>query len=87
MHYKNEIIVIIKQVKDVFKKYTAIFVISTEGVIGWELCGKRGIDSVRLYKFIETNITNKYKNKLIILDNASSHRLVNNDNNLLYSCP
>ena len=54
---------------------------------------KGGIDSDRLYKFIETNITNKYKNKLIILDNASSHRnetiktLVNKDNKLLYSIP
>ncbi len=29
---------------------------------------KGGIDSDRLYKFIETYITNKYKNKLLILD-------------------
>ena len=48
---------------------------------------------MRLYKFIETNVTNKYKNKLIILDNTSSHRneiiktLVNKDNKLLYSVP
>ena len=81
------------QSQDVFKKYTAIFAISTTSVIGWELYEKWGIDSDRLYKFIETNITNKYKNKLIILDNASSHRnetiktLVNKDNKLLYSCP
>jgi transposase len=61
------------QSKDVFKKYTAIFAISTSGVIGWDMYEKGGIDSDRLYKFIETNITNKYKNKLIILDNASSH--------------
>ena len=35
---------------------------------------KGGIDSDRLYEFLEKNITKKYKNKLIILDNASSHR-------------
>jgi len=80
------------QSQDVFKKYTAIFAISTTGVIGWEMYEKGGIDSDRLYKFIENNITNKYKNKLIILDNASSHRnetiktLVNKDNQILYSC-
>ena len=81
------------QSQDVFKKYTAIFAISTTGIIGWEMYEKGGIDSNRLYKFIETNITNKYKNKLIILDNASSHRneiiktLVNKDNKILYSVP
>ena len=95
-HCYNEIgkrCVIKTQSQDVFKKYTAIFAISTTGVIGWEIYEKGGIDSDRLYKFIETNITNKYKNKLIILDNASSHRneiiktLVNKDNKILYSCP
>ena len=39
------------------------------------------------------NITNKLRNKLIILDNASSHRnekikaLVNKHNNILYAVP
>jgi hypothetical protein len=48
------------------------------------------IDSDRLYEFLEKNITKKYKNKLIILDNASSHRnekikeLLNKHNILLY---
>lgn len=42
---------------------------------------------------LETHITNKYKNKLIILDNASSHRnerikeLVNKHNKILYAVP
>ena len=41
--------------------------------------------------FLEQNITNKLRDKLIILDNASSHRnekikaLVNNHNNILYA--
>jgi hypothetical protein len=34
---------------------------------------KCGIDSDRLYEFFEKYITKKYKNKLIFLDNASSH--------------
>jgi len=43
--------------------------------------------------FLEKFITKKYKNKLIILDNASSHRnekikeLINKNNKLLYSIP
>jgi len=54
---------------------------------------KSGINSERLKKFLEDNITSKYKNKLIILDNASSHRneiikdLINKDNKLLHSVP
>jgi hypothetical protein len=42
------------------------------------LCGiymkKSGINADRMGDFLEANIINKFKNKLIILDNASSHR-------------
>ena len=80
------------QSQEVFKKYTGIFAISTKGVLGWDLYEKSGINADRLYEFLETHITNKYKNKLIILDKAS-HRndkikeLVNKNNKLLYSVP
>jgi hypothetical protein len=53
---------------------------------------KSGINTDRLYVFLKTHITSKY-NKLIILDNASSHRsdkikeLVNKNNKILYSVP
>ena len=85
--------VITTQSQEVFKKYTAIFAISYKGVLGWALYEKSGIDSIRLKKFLEDNITSKYKNKAIILDNASAHRneiirnLVNKDNKLIYSVP
>jgi transposase len=85
--------VIKTQSQEVFKKYTGIFAISYSGVLGWELYEKGGIDSDRLYEFLEKYITKKYKNKLIILDNASSHRnekikeLLNKHNKLLYSVP
>jgi len=84
--------VIKTQSQEVFKKYTAIFAICHKGVLGWTLYEKGGMDSNRLKTFLEDNITSKYKNKLIILDNASSHRnemiknLINKDNYLLYSC-
>jgi len=95
-HCYNEIgkrCVIKTQSQEVFKKYTGIFAVSTKGVLGWELYEKSGINTDRLYEFLETHITNKYKNKLIILDNASSHRnerikeLVNKHNKILYAVP
>ena len=95
-HCYNELgkrCVIKTQSQEVFKKYTGIFAISTNGVLGWDLYEKSGINTDRLYEFLETHITNKYKNKLIILDNASSHRsdkikeLVNKNNKILYSVP
>ena len=95
-HCYNEIgkrCVIKTQSQEVFKKYTGIFAISTKGVLGWDLYEKSGINTDRLYEFLETHITSKYNNKLIILDNASSHRsdkikeLVNKNNKLLYAVP
>jgi transposase len=79
--------------QEVFKKYTGIFAISTTGVIGYEIYDKGGIDSNRLVDFLNKYITTKYSNKLIILDNASSHRNQNvkheitANNNLLYAVP
>ena len=93
MLIKGKRCVIKTQSQEVFKKYTGIFAISTKGVLGWELYEKSGINADRLYEFLETHITSKYKNKLIILDNASSHRndkikeLVNKNNKLLYAVP
>ena len=85
--------VIKTQSQEVFKKYTGIFAISINGVIGIELYEKGGIDSEKLTAFLEKFIINKYKNKVIILDNASSHRnekikqLINKNNKILYSVP
>jgi len=82
-HCYNEIgkrCVIKTHSQEVFKKYTCIFAINNKVVIGWKLYRKK-------------YITRKYKNKLIILDNASSHRnekikkLINKKNVLLYSIP
>ena len=85
--------VIKTQSQEVFKKYTGVFAISTKGVLGWDLYEKGGINTDRLVEFLETHITNKYKNKLIILDNASSHRnerikeLIGKNNTILYAVP
>ena len=79
--------------QEVFKKYTGIFAISTNGVIGYEIYEKGGINSERLVEFLKKFVLKKYKNKVIILDNASSHRnkkvkdLIQEKNKLLYSVP
>ena len=90
---KGKRCVIKTQSQEVFKKYTGIFAISVNGVVGWDLYEKSGINADRMVEFIEKNITGKYKNKIIIIDNASSHRnskvkeVINKDNNLLYAVP
>jgi transposase len=90
---KGKRCVIKTQAQEVFKKYTGIFAISVNGVIHWDLYEKGGINTNRLIDFLEHNITSKLRNKLIILDNASSHRnerikaLVNKHNNILYAVP
>ena len=83
--------VIKTQYQDVFNKYIGVFAISVNGVEGWELYEKNGINTDRLIDFLEKNITTKYKDKVIILDNTPAHKnerikeFVNKHNKLLYS--
>ena len=58
---------------EIFKKYTLIVAINNNKTIKWELYQKGGIDTERLIEFLKELLKNT-KNKLIILDNASSHR-------------
>ena len=90
---KGKRCVIKTQSQEVFKKYTGVFAISFDGMVGWDLYEKSGINADRMVEFIQTHISGKYKNKLIILDNASSHRnpkvkeIINKENHLLYAVP
>lgn len=85
--------VIKTQSQEVFKKYTGIFSISVNGVVGWDLYEKSGINADRMVEFLEKHIIRTFKNKIIILDNASSHRnlkvkeIINQHNHLLYAVP
>ena len=85
--------VIKTQSQYVFKKYTGVFAISVNGVEGWDLYEKGGMTTDRMVEFLEKFVTGKYKNKVVILDNASVHKndtiraLVNKHNKLLYSVP
>ena len=90
---KGKRCVIKTQSQEVFKKYTGIFAISVNGVVGWDLYEKSGINTDRMVEFLEKHITTQFKNKLIIMDNASSHRnprvkdAITQHNHLLYAVP
>lgn len=58
---------------EIFKKYTLIVAINNNKTVKCELYKKGGIDTERLIEFLKELLKNT-KNKLIILDNASSHR-------------
>jgi len=60
---KGKRCVIKTQSQEVFKKYTGIFAISVNGVVGWDLYEKSGINSNRLVEFLEKHITTQFKNK------------------------
>ena len=98
---KKDIIVIIQlekmHVKNTFPRsiqdiYRYICYFNKRG-LWWELYEQGGIDTDKLYNFLEKYITNSNKKKLIILDNASCHRnerikeLITKNNILLYSVP
>lgn len=57
----------------VFKKFTLLVAINNKNYVGYELYEKGGMTQERLLEFFQKNIFGKYKNHLIILDNAKSH--------------
>ena len=77
-----------------FRKFTLLVAISNSKCIGWILYDKGGMTKERLVEFLEKFIFNKYKNHLIILDNAGSHKnsyvkdaITNSGNKYLFSIP
>ena len=78
----------------IFRKYTLLVAISHDGLIGAKIYEKGGMTKERFVNFIDTFIKDKYKNHLIILDNAGSHqnelvqnKITNTENKYLYSIP
>ena len=57
----------------VFCKFTLLVAISNSKCVGKELYEKGGMTKERLLDFLEQNVFSKYKDYLIILDNAGSH--------------
>ena len=78
-HCYNEIgkrCVIKTNSQEVFKKYTCIFAINNKGVIGWKLYPERkgGVKTNDILDFYDEFIKDKYKNHLVIMDNAVIHK-------------
>ena len=62
---------IVKTTKNiVFKKFTLLVAICSKGIVGYTLYPEGGVDGERMNEFIKKYISGKYKNKLIIMDNA-----------------
>jgi transposase len=78
----------------VFKSFTLFCAISSSKCIGYKLYEKGGTTKERFVDFLQQNVFNKYKNYLIILDNAGSHNndyvkqaIINSGNKYLFSVP
>jgi transposase-like protein len=77
----------------VFRKYTLVVAFSSKGLISYHLYEKGGMSGERMVDFLDKFI-NQIENKLIIMDNAGSHRntivknkIKDSKNTLLYSVP
>ena len=77
-----------------FRKFTLLCAINNSKYIGYKLYNDGGMTKEKLVKFLEDNIFNKYKNNLIILDNAGSHNnqyvkdaIIKSGNKYLFSIP
>ena len=76
----------------VFRKFTLLCAISNSKCVGATLYKEGGMTKERFVEFLEANIFNKYKNHLIILDNAGSHNneyvkqaIINSGNKYLFT--
>jgi transposase len=78
----------------VFKSFTLLCAISSSKCVGYKLYEKGGTTKERFVEFLQKNVFNKYKNYLIILDNAGSHNndyvkqaIITSGNTYLFSVP
>lgn len=78
----------------VFRKFTLLVAISYNGLIGYKLYEQGGMTGDRFVNFYNNFIKDKYKNHLIIMDNAGAHKkaivkntITNSENKYLYSVP
>ena len=77
-----------------FRKFTLLVAINNSKCVGWMLYEKGGMTKERLVEFLKEHIYDKYKNHLIVLDNAGSHNnnmvkesIKNNNNDYLFTIP
>ena len=77
----------------VFKKYSLLIAINTKGIVGWKLYEEGAVNSERLTEFIRENITSKFEDNVVIMDNAGFHKTqdvkkeIQEKNNFIYTIP
>jgi hypothetical protein len=78
----------------VFRSFTLLVAINNKKCVGKIFFGKGGTTQERMVEFLETQIFPKYKDHLIILDNAKSHNnqmvkdaITKSGNKYLFSIP
>ena len=88
--------VIKKTNKYPYKRYNLLCAISADKVVGWKLYPERkgGVKTTDILEFYDEFIHSKYKNYLVIMDNAVIHKsklirekIEDDHNHLLYSIP
>ena len=78
----------------VFRKFTLLVAINNSGCVGSKLYQQGGMTKERFVDFLQEHIFSKYKDNLIILDNAGSHNnqfvkeaIKSSGNKYLFSIP
>ena len=78
----------------VFRKFTLLCAITNSECLGATLYKEGGMTKERFVEFLQQHIFGKYKNHLIILDNAGSHNndyvkqaIINSGNKYLFTLP
>ena len=77
-----------------YRKFTLLCAVNNSKCVGWKLYEKGGMTKERLVEFLKENVFSKYKDNLIVLDNAGSHRnefvkqaIIESGNKYLFSVP
>ena len=79
-----------------YRRFNLLCAISADKVVGWKLYPQRngGLKTIDILEFYNDNISTKYKNHLIIMDNAVIHKsklirekIEEDHNHLLYTVP
>jgi transposase len=77
-----------------FRKYTLLVAISNAKCIGWTMFEKGAMNKERFVEFMKEYIFRKYKDHLIVMDNAGGHRnnyvwdaITESGNQYLHSVP
>ena len=77
----------------VFKKYSLLIAINSNGTVGWKLYEEGAVNSERLTAFIAEYITPEFQDNIVIMDNAGFHKTqdvkqeIQKNNEFIYTIP